>query len=222
MISRILLVSHAKRLGTAVCQGLFNLNDRDMVFIDTAEELLEQIKKTAPRLVLMECCFGGVATDELIASLIRKYHELNIAAWNMGPCNDAAAARLIMAGAASFVNLRDADGNAMALGIKTILAGKPYYSAAIGDIIDQNEMPGFGVVFTRREREIINFIAKGKNNQEIADCLGISIVTVKYHKYNVYHKTGIKGDGQLCLFGIGQGFIVPEGESLELGGRETE
>jgi DNA-binding NarL/FixJ family response regulator len=222
MTNRILLASRAKRLTTAIWQGLFNLNNRDMVLVDNAKELRKQIQNMFPRLILMEYCFDGIATDELIAALIKKYHELNIVTWNMGPCNDAAAARLIMAGAASYVNLRDPDDFTIDRAIKTILSGKSYCPAAIEKIIDENEMPGFGIHFTRRERQMINLMVKAKSNDEIADCLGICLGTVKYHKYNVYHKTGIKGDGQLCLFGIGQGFINPEGENLELGGRETE
>ncbi|GHT70611.1 hypothetical protein FACS1894110_22410 [Spirochaetia bacterium] len=222
MMNRILLASRAKRLATAIWQGLFNLNEWNMVLVDNTAELIKQIKPRFSCLVLMESCFAGVATDELIAFLVKRYRMLNIAVWNMGPCNDTAAARLIMAGAASFVNLRDSDERGINRAIKTIFEGKPYYSEAVGEIIDHNGMPGFGTAFTRREKEIISLVVRGKNNKEIADSLGISLVTVKYHKSNVIHKAGIKGDSQLCLFGIGQGLIDPENENLELGGMETE
>jgi DNA-binding NarL/FixJ family response regulator len=222
MTGRIVLASQAKRITKAAWQGLFKLNDTNTVLVESASELKKHIKVLFPHLVLMEHCFDGVATDGLIASLTKRYRKINIAVWNMGPCTDMAAARLVMAGAASFINLRDPDDGATDTAVKTILAGKSSYPAAIEEIIDQYEIPDFGVSFTRREREIINLTAKGKSNKEIAVALGIGLATVKYHKYNVYRKMGIKGDGQICLFGIGQGFIDPVGENLELGGMETE
>ena len=48
----------------------------------------------------------------------------------------------------------------------------------------------FGI--TNREREVIELICQGKSNQEIADCLFISLQTVKDHVYSVFQKTGVK------------------------------
>ena len=41
---------------------------------------------------------------------------------------------------------------------------------------------------TRREKEIISLIQAGKTNQEIADCLYISVATVKDHNHNIFRK----------------------------------
>jgi DNA-binding CsgD family transcriptional regulator len=48
----------------------------------------------------------------------------------------------------------------------------------------------FGI--TNREREVIELICQGKSNQEIADCLFISLQTVKDHVYSIFQKTGVK------------------------------
>jgi DNA-binding CsgD family transcriptional regulator len=50
---------------------------------------------------------------------------------------------------------------------------------------------------SRREREIIGLILKGKSNKEIKDILCISFSTVKNHIYNVYQKIGINSRSQL-------------------------
>ena len=50
---------------------------------------------------------------------------------------------------------------------------------------------------SKREREIIELILKGKSNKEIEDILCISFSTVKNHIYNVYQKMGINSRGQL-------------------------
>ncbi len=50
---------------------------------------------------------------------------------------------------------------------------------------------------TKREREIIKEICKGKSNKQIADELFISLQTVKDHTHNIFVKTGVKNRVQL-------------------------
>ena len=50
---------------------------------------------------------------------------------------------------------------------------------------------------SKREREIIELILKGKSNQEIEALLFISFSTVKNHVYNLFQKLGVKSRGQM-------------------------
>jgi DNA-binding CsgD family transcriptional regulator len=50
---------------------------------------------------------------------------------------------------------------------------------------------------SKREKEIIELVIRGKTNKEIADELYISTKTVKYHLYNVFQKMGVKNRLQL-------------------------
>src|SRR5690606_14094198 len=50
---------------------------------------------------------------------------------------------------------------------------------------------------TRREREILNEVARGRVNKQIAFDLGISEVTVKLHRSNVMHKMEASSIGEL-------------------------
>jgi LuxR family maltose regulon positive regulatory protein len=45
---------------------------------------------------------------------------------------------------------------------------------------------------SRREREVLQLIAAGRSNQEIANNLGISLNTVKQHTSNLYGKLGVR------------------------------
>ena len=63
------------------------------------------------------------------------------------------------------------------------------------------------VRFSTREREIITFIADGCSNQQIADCLGLRIQTVKNHLCRMYRKVGVSNRVHLAVFAVGQGRI---------------
>lgn len=49
-----------------------------------------------------------------------------------------------------------------------------------------------GEILSAREKEIIDLIVTGLNNQEISSTLGITIRTVKFHTSNILHKIGVE------------------------------
>lgn len=55
---------------------------------------------------------------------------------------------------------------------------------------------------TKREKEILNHVAAGKKNQEVADDLAISIRTVEVHKTNILSKLDLKNSTDLVLYAI--------------------
>lgn len=61
--------------------------------------------------------------------------------------------------------------------------------------------------FSKREIDIIKCISEGLNNQEIADQLFISVLTVKKHRYNILQKSDCKNTAQLIKTSILQGLI---------------
>jgi DNA-binding NarL/FixJ family response regulator len=60
---------------------------------------------------------------------------------------------------------------------------------------------------TPREIEIVEAIASGDSNRDIANRLNISLQTVKHHLTNVFDKTGTSTRLELALFAIRQGLV---------------
>jgi DNA-binding NarL/FixJ family response regulator len=58
------------------------------------------------------------------------------------------------------------------------------------------------IVFTRREKEILNLIAHGNSNSDIADTLNLSVRTIETHKSNLIQKLNLKGASALTKFAI--------------------
>ena len=61
-------------------------------------------------------------------------------------------------------------------------------------------------VLTDREREVLNLVAQGKSNKEIAGCLFISVLTVKRHRSNIMDKLGLKSTSELVRYAIHEGY----------------
>ena len=59
--------------------------------------------------------------------------------------------------------------------------------------------PSRGVQLSPRERQVIKLIVTGCSNQEIADCLGLRLQTVKNHLSRIYRKLGVPNRVQLAV-----------------------
>lgn len=71
-----------------------------------------------------------------------------------------------------------------------------------------------GILITNREREIIQLIAEGKSNKEIAEVLNISVHTVLTHRKNIMKKTNANNTAGLVLFALKNNIITPTNHFL--------
>jgi DNA-binding NarL/FixJ family response regulator len=63
---------------------------------------------------------------------------------------------------------------------------------------------------TGREKQVLQLIAQGKSNKEIAALLDLSVNTVSVHRANLMEKMNIHRTAELVLFAIRKGLIVPQ------------
>ena len=60
---------------------------------------------------------------------------------------------------------------------------------------------------TNREREVLDLIAQGKSNQEIAEILFITLKTVKTHVSNILAKLGVEDRTQAAIYAFKHGLV---------------
>jgi DNA-binding NarL/FixJ family response regulator len=100
-------------------------------------------------------------------------------------------------------------------GIHRVMDGKLLIATEIADDLaqavrqsgSQRERP-YGL--TPREIDIVDAIAAGENNRDIAVRLNISLQTVKHHLTSIFDKTGTSSRLELALFAIRQGIVDAE------------
>jgi DNA-binding NarL/FixJ family response regulator len=86
--------------------------------------------------------------------------------------------------------------------IKKAVAGDIVFSNEVKAIISKPDTSDFKKIptLTRREKEILILISKGKNSQEIADNLFLSFLTVQTHRRNILSKLEVKNVAELLAF----------------------
>ena len=174
----------------------------------TADEAVELARSSRPDVAIMDLSFGdgsGISATEAVGRaspdtrvLILTMHE------------DPAYARdALRAGALGFVVKRAADVD-LVLAIRTVAAGAVYLDSTIrGAVLDDRASPPSRSridTLSRRESEVLRFLAEGLTNQEIASVLHLSTRTVETYRANVQQKLGVRTRAELTRFARDVGF----------------
>jgi DNA-binding NarL/FixJ family response regulator len=92
----------------------------------------------------------------------------------------------------------------LAAAIRDVAAGHSY------GFSETNGAPGaVSHDLTPRERQILQLIAQGRSNRDIAGLLGLSVNTVAVHRNNMMHKVKIHRTAELVLYAIRHGLVSP-------------
>lgn len=115
--------------------------------------------------------------------------------------------RMIDAGAAGYL-LKNANGEELMEAIEVAYRGRMYMSMEAAQSIARPDAPKQELpLLTTREKEVLALIAEGMTNNEIAEKLFISPLTVDSHRKNLLAKFGVKNTAAMVKFGMEAGFI---------------
>jgi len=115
----------------------------------------------------------------------------------------AAASAALRAGAAG-VLYKDVDPDALVRAIRSVHDGHLLLAPEAAGLLMQSASRAAGGVdaLTRREREVLAELAKGRSNREIARALRVSEKTVKAHVSSVLAKLGVQDRTQAALLAV--------------------
>lgn len=116
---------------------------------------------------------------------------------------------IFRSGAHGYVLKSDA-GRQLLDAVNCVLGGRHYFSSQISEVIfDSMRVGGLPHTLlkeedkpTTREREIIQLLAEGSSNKEVADKLGISVKTVETHRAAIMRKLGLHSIGELVRYAV--------------------
>jgi len=169
-------------------------------------ELLKLLESTSADLIFMDIKMPIMNGIEATQKALEKNPELKIVALSMFG-EEQYLHSMIKAGAAGFL-LKNIKRDELEIAIKLILDGKNYYSEELLQFFTKRYINNKDLCdITKREMEVLQLIAKGLTNQEIADQLFISPRTVEGHKTSLVLKTGSKNIVNVLIYAIKNNMI---------------
>lgn len=171
-------------------------------------QAVEQAEATSPDVVVLDVAMpnlSGIEAAQRITSLAP-----NIAVLVLSMHSDGGyVTRALRAGARGYL-LKDSSEGDLVVAIRTVCAGRTFFSADISrmlvedyvrEIRERNAEDSFDVL-TSREREILQLIAEGKSNKEVATLLNVSLHTVETHRRNLQDKLNLHNFAELILYAV--------------------
>jgi len=122
--------------------------------------------------------------------------------------------RALAAGARAYL-LKDATDEDLLPAIRTVASGKPFFSPAVTavlveDYIHHLKARGLTDTFhllTSREREVLQLLAEGRSNKEVAALLELAPSTVETHRANLMQKLSLHNTAEIVLYAVRKGMI---------------
>jgi DNA-binding NarL/FixJ family response regulator len=128
--------------------------------------------------------------------------------------DEAYVIKALKAGARAYL-LKDSAENDLISAVKAVSEGKSFFSPAISKMLAEDymrQMQEHGIedsfdLLTTREREILQLLAEGKSNKEVAALLNLSLYTVETHRGNIFQKLNLHSTADLILYAVRKGVI---------------
>lgn len=216
MSTKILLADDHK----IIREGLRALLEKepDMEVVGEAQDGLTTIKlakKLLPNIVIMDIGMPDMNGIDATRQIFSETQGIKVIALSMHS-DRRFVLQMLKAGASGYL-LKDSAFEELALAIKTVMAGQPYLSPKIMDVVikeyivslPKNEESVFTKI-TVREREVLQLITEGKSTKQIAAFLNVSVKTIETHRQQIMEKLDIHSIAELTKYAIREGLTSLE------------
>ena len=177
-------------------------------------EAVERLADLEPDVVLMDISMPGLNGIEATRQIQQRYPEIKVVVLSMH-ANEEYVFQVLQAGASGYV-LKQSDSMEVLTAIRAAVAGGSFLSppisrTVIDDYVRRADARGQSSdpePLTSREREVLQLLAEGQSNREIAEELSISIKTVETHRSNMMNKLGLSSKTELIRYALRKGWAM--------------
>lgn len=186
-------------------------SQQDMEIVGEAangREALERASSLKPDIVVMDVAMPELNGIEATRRLSAASPRTRVLALSMH--KDSVYVREILRAGARGYLLKDAIDADLLAAVRAVARGEGYLSPAVADAVltDYRQHVTDPIdLLTSREREVLQMIAEGRTNKEIAGTLNLSVYTVDAHRGRIMEKLNLHSTGELVRFAVRKGLI---------------
>lgn len=182
----------------------------------TGRQAVEEARRLQPDLVIMDITMPEMNGLEATRQIRRDVPAVEVLVLSVHD-SEQLVREVLEAGARGYVLKSDA-GRDLIAAVETLCRHKPFFTAKVSEMMLEGFLkagpagePGKPALsaLTAREREIVQLLAEGQSNKEVADMLGISVKTVETHRSHVMTKLNLHSMSDLVRYAVRNQLIEP-------------
>ena len=202
-----------------VRDGLRSLLERqpDMKIVGEAEDGRETVRlaeEQSPDIIVMDIAMPNMNGIEATRRIVASNPNAGIVILSMHQ-DESYVLRSLKAGAKGYL-LKDSVRADVIEAIRSVAQGRSFLTRKVSKLLQEDyvrQMERLGLedsyeLLTAREREILQLVAEGRTNKEVANELNISLTTVETHRTHILQKLGLHSVPKLILYAVRKGIIA--------------
>ena len=181
-------------------------DESDMQVVGEASsgtEAVDLARKLKPQVIIMDCALQGESGITATRTIVSALPETAVLMLSMHS-EETLVRQSLEAGARGYI-LKNASDLDLATAIRRVLDGNVVLDPQVkrAETLRGERTAGL----TARELEILQLIAIGKSNKEIASDLDLSVNTVSVHRANIMNALGLHKTAELVVYAIRNGLV---------------
>ncbi len=180
---------------------------------DDGRQAVQLVESLRPDVVVMDIGMPNLNGIEAARQITASRPDTAVVILSMH-ADEGYVLRALKAGARAYL-LKDSATTDLVQAIRAVVEGKSFFSPAVSKVLLQDYMRKLqrsGAedsydLLSPREREVLQLVAEGQSNKEVANLLNLSTYTVETHRAKIMQKLNLKGAPELILYAVRKGII---------------
>jgi two-component system, NarL family, response regulator NreC len=176
-------------------------------------QAVELAASEKPDVVVMDIAMPHLNGVEAARQIVNRAPQTAVVILSMHS-DESYVIRSLKAGARAYL-LKDSAESDLISAIHAITEGKSFFSPMVRKLLKEDYMHQLAEMgaedtyelLTNREREVLQLVAEGKSNKEVANLLNLSLYTVETHRTHILQKLNLHSVPELILYAVRKGII---------------
>jgi DNA-binding NarL/FixJ family response regulator len=178
------------------------------------QEALRLCESATPDLVILDVAMPSLNGIEVAARARKRRPDLRVILLSMHS-DESYIVRALSAGARGYL-LKEATDDDLLPAVRAVAAGKTFFSPAVSAMLlddhmrhlQQRGLEDSYHLLTDREREVLQLLAEGRSNKEVASALDVGLSTVETHRANLMQKLNLHNTAEIVLYAVRKRVVV--------------
>lgn len=176
-------------------------------------EVVKLATDLAPNVILMDVAMPLLNGIEAAEQIRKVNSEIGIIMLTMH-ADESYVLRALNAGVKGYL-LKESAEEDLLRAVKAVSQGRPFFSPAITQtlledymrVLKQEGLSDSFELLTGREKEVLQLLAEGKTNKEVAGILDVSLYTVESHRTNLMQKLNLHNTAEIVLYAVRKNLV---------------